>query len=122
MTMKDKTFIIFLLTLLMSMVSVKTFAYDIAVENADGVTIYYNFINDAATELEVTFHDYTKYKDKVVIPNEVTYMSRKCRVTRIGNNAFQDCTRMTSVTIPNSVTSIGNNAFRGCVGMTSVTI
>ena len=122
MTMKDKTFIIFLLTLLMSMVSVKTFAYDIAVENADGVTIYYNFINDAATELEVTFHDYTKYKDKVVIPNEVTYMSRKCRVTRIGNNAFQDCTRMTSVTIPNSVTSIGNNAFRGCAGMTSVTI
>ena len=32
--------------MLMSMVGVKTYAYDIAVENADGKTIYYNFINN----------------------------------------------------------------------------
>ena len=41
--------------------------------------------------------------------------------TTIGNNAFQYCTSLTSVTIPNSVKSIGNNAFQGC-DMTSVTI
>ena len=29
-------------------------AHDIEVKNADGVTIYYNYINDG-TELEVTF-------------------------------------------------------------------
>ena len=29
-------------------------AHDIEVQNADGVTIYYNYINDG-TELEVTF-------------------------------------------------------------------
>ena len=43
-------------------------------------------------------------------------------VTSIGDNAFYDCTSLTSVTIPNSVTSIGDDAFRGCSSLTSVTI
>ena len=40
----------------------------------------------------------------------------------IGSSAFEDCTGLTSVTIPDSVTSIGYNAFSGCTGLTSVTI
>ena len=43
-----------LLTLLMSMAGIKAYAYDIAVENADGVTIYYNYYNEGK-ELQVTF-------------------------------------------------------------------
>ena len=31
-----------MLTLLMSLISINVMAYDIAVKNADGVTIYYN--------------------------------------------------------------------------------
>ena len=42
--------------------------------------------------------------------------------TTIGNNAFSGSTRLTSVTIPNSVTTIGNNAFYDCTGLTSITI
>ena len=34
-------------------------------------------------------------------------------VTSIGNSGFEDCTSLTSITIPNSVTSIGNKAFKG---------
>ena len=40
----------------------------------------------------------------------------------IADSAFYNCSKLTSVTIPNSVTSIGDSAFRGCSGLTSVEI
>ena len=41
----------------------------------------------------------------------------------IGHDAFEDCSRLTSITIPNSVTSIGDYyAFGGCSSLSSVTI
>ncbi len=43
-------------------------------------------------------------------------------VTSIGLRAFYDCTRLTSVTIPNSVTSIGNRAFVGCTSLMSINV
>ena len=43
-------------------------------------------------------------------------------VTTIGGSAFEDCSALTSVTIPNSVTEIGGYAFRYCSALTSVTI
>ena len=41
-------------------------------------------------------------------------------VTKIGEDAFQDNTTITSVTIPASVTEIGSNAFAGCTNLTIV--
>lgn len=43
-------------------------------------------------------------------------------VTSIGDYAFDDCTDLSGVTIPDSVTSIGKSAFSGCTGLTSVII
>ena len=102
-------------------------AHDIEVKNADGKTIYYNYINDG-TELEVTFRgskydSYSnEYQGNVAIPEEVTYMNRTRKVTSIGDYAFYDCNKLTSVTIPNSVTSIGDGAFYDCSGLKKVIV
>ena len=110
-----------LLTILMSMVGTKVSAADIAVQNTDGITIYYNFINDG-TELEVTeMPTSNKYTGDIVIPETVTYEGNVYKVTRIGKQAFHG-DDLTSVVIPNSVTTIAKEAFYTCYKMTSVTI
>ncbi len=43
-------------------------------------------------------------------------------VTRIEENAFSDCDRLTSITIPGSVTNIGEHAFWACRGLTSIVV
>ena len=40
----------------------------------------------------------------------------------IGNQAFDGCSSLTSLTLPSSVTSIGSSAFSGCSGLTSLTL
>ena len=50
-----------------------------------------------------------------------SFYSIPVSVTSIGACAFHSCSRLTSVTIPNSVVSIGENAFLGS-SLTSVTI
>ena len=109
------------------------YGHDIAVDNEDGVTIYYNYINDGK-ELEVTFKEgHLRSSDNAFfhygyegvktlrIPETVTYMNRTRKVTRIGARAFQYA-YLSSVIIPNTVTSIADHAFYDCIYMESVNI
>ena len=72
-------------------------------------------------EAVVTSGD-TEYTGNVTIPETVTYNDMTFNVIYINTYTFQDCTSLTSVTIPNSVKEIGSLAFNGCTSLTSVTI
>lgn len=68
---------------------------------------------------EVTITDcITSASGSLIIPNEINGYP----VTTIGGAAFHNCTRLTSITIPDSVSSIGESAFSWCEGLTSITI
>ena len=43
-------------------------------------------------------------------------------VSKIEEEAFSNCTELTSIEIPNSVTSIGKGAFSDCAGLTGLEI
>ena len=54
----------------------------------------------------------------IVLPSHYGRTSITC----IGDQAFYDCTNLTSVTVPNGITAIGDMAFCGCSNFVSVRI
>ena len=69
-------------------------------------------VNNDSTTVKVAGGEPT---GNLTIPESVTYGGISYPVTSIGNEAFDGCSGLTSVTIGNSVTSIGKKAFDGCI-------
>ena len=108
------------------MLSFHAMAYDFSY-TYQGKTLYYNITSDNTVEVtyyssDNDFQNNNYVSGAVVIPSSVTNNGTIYSVTSIGNDAFENCSGLTSVTIPNSVTSIGEWAFWECSGLTSVTI
>ena len=97
--------------LLTSVLTAQTFTFE---------GLEYWIIDD--NSVKVCQQDCSAISGTVNIPSAVTYNNNTYSVTAIGDYAFIECTRLTSVTIPNSITSIGRSAFSGCSGLTSISI
>lgn len=107
------------------MIALLSFAHDFEVDG-----IYYRILssNPEADEVAVTYRgtSYSQYKNEyegvVNIPESVEYNGTTYRVTVIGGSAFNGCSRITTVVIPNGIESIALYAFSGCSGLTSIYI
>lgn len=108
-------------------------AYDFSAVAPTGQTLYYHITDSINNKVCVTspalrWFGFTKPSGDLSIPESVNHNGVTYLVTGIGaepnwnNGAFQTCSGLTSVSIPNSVTFIGNFAFSSCIGLTSVTI
>ena len=62
--------------------------------------------------------DKGKELEELNIPSQIG----DTKITSIGNKAFQNNTKITSVTMPSSVTRVGDYAFSGCSKLINITI
>ena len=83
--------------------------------------IYYHLNHDNKTA-EVTIGKDEEYTGSIVIPRRKRFNGELYSVVAIDRAAFHNCSKLTSVIIPNTVNSIDEFAFKGCSGLTSVII
>ena len=63
-----------------------------------------------------------EYEGNIIIPETTVFNDVTYRVTSIGEHAFDCCSSLTTVLVPDGVMSIEKRAFFGCQSLTNITI
>ena len=105
-----------LFTALLLLSATMAFAEEVTI---NGIT--YDVITKAKVA-KVIAKETGKYSGNIIIPATIEHNGVTYSVTSIENFAFEGCSSLTNVTIPNSVTSIGSYAYSRCYELTSITI
>lgn len=97
------------------------------------VIVTYSLAEDDMTSNSINYRVYmlenraevtgcTATATTLTIPAAVTYNGKNYPVTEIKGSAFKNNTKITSVTINNSIKVIGDEAFKGCSSLVTVTM
>lgn len=79
-----------------------------------------NYLANSANTVEVTSGG--KYMGDVVIPATVDYKGVTYQVTKIGGVAFQNCSGLTSLSLPASIKAMISFSFSGCPLLTRINV
>ena len=92
----------------------------------DGVAKIVSGVNYKGNSYEVLgiqgYNDKEKINGAFSNCTKLTAITIPNSITYIGKEAFLGCTSLTSVIIPNSVTNFGKEAFKGCTGLATIII
>ena len=109
-----------MLVVLMLMTTSSAMAEEAKFEVIDGFR--YLLESDTKTATLVPKTD-GKYSGDIIIPEKVKGNDGvEYIVASLGASCFENCSGLTSITIPSSVTSLGESCFKDCSGLTSITI
>lgn len=78
-------------------------------------------LNSSAKTAEVR-RSSNQYSGDIIIPETVEYNGVTYNVTSIRNEAFYNCSSLTSIDLPDGLTSIGSSAFSYCSSLTSIVL
>ena len=109
-----------------------TSTFKIEAEYVNGITFYQTWVKDKqvvnidGVNCKITSDNNASvvkgcYSGVITIPNIISYNDKSYPITSIVR-AFEGCSGLTSVTIPNSIISLEEGSFSGCSNLTSVTI
>lgn len=96
---------------LLTTIVVLLFSAQICAQTVEINGIWYTLVEKAKTAEVIAPTDGTYYTGSIVIPSVVINDDVEYSVVTIGENAFESCSELTSIVIPNSVSSIENDAF-----------
>lgn len=65
---------------------------------------------------------YAYCSGRITIPSSIKFGDNDYKVTAIGESAFENCSDITAITIPNSITKIGRGAFCNCTSLSRLNI
>ena len=86
--------------------------------SAQNWKVYLDFDKHTA---EIAFDSsYLQLSGTLEITGQFYYNNELYTVVGVGMGAFENCSRITSLILPNSVTSIKKDAFKNCVGLKTV--
>ena len=115
---KQTLAVVLTLALMLSLVVLPTAAVESTAVSSGEALVFGDYEYISLDDGTVKITGYTGSNTEIVIPSEIEGMA----VISVGESAFEDCTGLTSVIIPDGVTSICYEAFSGCSGLTSITI
>lgn len=113
---------IYILVVFSTLLSLSIYANGIAIDgiyyllDATNLTATVTYPNETTPSWTGTTSSYTGV---INIPEQVSYQGKTYTVNSIGNNAFIG-SRLTSITLPNTITSIGSSAFCNHRGITTL--
>ena len=79
---------------------------------------YEDYEYETMDDGNVMITDYNGDSETITIPSAIDGKE----VTSIGKHAFENCSSLKSITIPNCITTIDDDAFNGCTSLINITI
>ncbi len=84
--------------------------------------IRYRVVTEDSENRTVSVIAYSGEPTAINIPDSVVYNDKTYTVTIIDNMAFNNCSSLFSITLPDSLITIGNYGFADCINLSHITI
>lgn len=105
----------FLIFIVLTLFTNTAIAYDLKLND-----IYYN-LNQEEGIATIAYYT-SECEEDITIPSTFSYRGEQYTVTEIERRAFDGCSRIVSIVLPNSITVIGEQAFANCSRLVSIVL